>query len=296
MPWRIRLTAHRVGITGNIDPYPTMSIGTSALTLIDISTGYATFANAGKLAHPYAVLEIRKPSGELLYSHAANEKDAPQVADPDKVGELNSMMLDVVERGTATRARLGYAPAVGKTGTNAAYRDAWFIGFTAHNVTGVWVGNDDNTPMEGTKPNAVTGGRIPGPAWKRIMDVAEEGLTPEGLPGVPMDGTFAPVAKAPELSALIADEAASPDLVLPDGQDAATKDVLNSMFDLFQNNEPTPVALSKPLKPAAAKSIRQRPLVLPKPNTSAQKKRNSLDRLFGIKKRPEQKPKTIFGF
>jgi penicillin-binding protein 1A len=299
---KVEATARRVGITGPIDPYPTMAIGTSALTLIDMATGYATFAAGGKLAHPYAVLEIHKPSGELLYSHAANEKDAPQVADVNKIGELNSMMHDVVERGTATRARLGYAPVAGKTGTNASYRDAWFFGFTAHNVTGVWVGNDDNTSMDGTRENSVTGGKVPGPAWKRIMDVAEAGLTPEGLPGVPLDGTYTPATSTPVAvdPALIADEAPAPDLVLPEGQDAATKDVLNSMFDLFQNANDTPVvpvAVRKPLKPVATRVVKPRPLVLPRPNTTAKKRDNFLQRLFGIKKKPKaDKPRNIFGF
>jgi penicillin-binding protein 1A len=296
----VEATARRMGITGPIDPYPTMAIGTSALTLIDMNTGYATFAAGGKLAHAYAVLEIHKPSGELLYSKAANGVDAPQVAEYDKVAELNSMMFDVVESGTATRAKLGYEPVAGKTGTNANYRDAWFFGFSAHNVTGVWVGNDDNTSMDGTKANAVTGGRVPGPAWKRIMDVAEAGLKPEGIPGVPMDGHFVPVVIAPAatIAALASDERPEPqDLVLPEGQDAATKDVLNGMFDLFQNVNDVPLVVRKPLKPQATKVVRQRPLVLPRANTTAKKPSRFFERLFGTKKKLKRdKPRTIFGF
>jgi penicillin-binding protein 1A len=297
----VEATAHRVGLTGQIDPYPTMAIGTSSLTLIDITTGYATFAAGGKLAHPYAVLEIHKPNGELLYSHATNSKDAPQVDPYDKVAELNSMMHDVVERGTATRAKLGYAPVAGKTGTNANYRDAWFLGFTAHNVTGVWVGNDDNTPMDGSKANAVTGGRVPGPAWKRIMDVAEAGLTPEGLPGVPMDATYTQVALAkPDLALsppIIADEAATATEVGPslnDGADASAKDVLNGMFDLFQNvNDQAPVRR----QPKAAPATRAQPLVLPKPNTTTQKAPNFFDRLFKKNKsKKTKKSDSLFGF
>jgi len=246
----VEATAHRVGLTGLIDPFPTMAIGTSSLTLIDMATGYATFAAGGKLAHPYAVLEIRKPTGELLYSHAANEVDSPQVDPYDKVAELNSMMHDVVMSGTATRAQLGYAPVAGKTGTNANYRDAWFFGFTAHNVTGVWVGNDDNTPMESSRANAVTGGHIPAPAWKRIMDVAEFGLKPEGVPGVPLDETYTPplsslpdpvlsnvanangpVLPSKDQAATLADTEASAG---DPNADAETQTVLNGIQDLIQ--------------------------------------------------------------
>ncbi len=291
----VEATAHRVGVQGLIDPYPTMSIGTSSLTLIDMATGYATFAQGGKLAHPYAVLEIHKPNGELLYSHAGNERDAPQVDPYDKVAELNSMMHDVVMSGTATRAQLGYAPVAGKTGTNANYRDAWFFGFTAHHVTGVWVGNDDNTSMDSSKANAVTGGRVPGPAWKRIMDVAEFGLKPEGLPGVPVDGTYKPPLTAlddPVLSAAVPVTMSAPVLPTPDEEagagtsvasadqvDSQSKDVLNSMIDLFQNTSApvSPTVVSRP------HLIHHRAPVVHRQATvaAARKPRSLLDLIFG---------------
>ena len=291
----VEATAHRVGLTGLIDPYPTMAIGTSSLTLMDMITGYATFAQGGKLSHPYAVLEIHKPSGELLYSHAANEKDEPQVDPYDKVAELNSMMHEVVMQGTATRAQLGYAPVVGKTGTNANYRDAWFFGFSAHNVTGVWVGNDDNTSMASDKVNAVTGGRVPAPAWKRIMDVAEFGLKPEGLPGVPLDekatppltvindpvlGNVAPVATVAVAQPAVDEEAGAIAEAGVDQADSQSKDVLNSMIDLFQNTSTadasTPTYKSQP--------VHRRSVVARKPVAAApaaQRPRSFLDLIFG---------------
>ena len=248
----VEATAHRVGISGQIDPYPTMAIGTSALTLMDLATGYNTFASGGMLGKPYAVLEIRKPTGDLLYSHAANEQGPPQVAAAATVAELNTMMHDVVEQGTATRAKLGYEPVAGKTGTNANFRDAWFMGFTGHYLTGVWVGNDDNSPMASSKNDAVTGGHVPAPAWKRIMDVAEFGLTPVGIPGVPLDPkapppptaiddpalSNTPVAAAPQI--MPADEEATamanaaPPSQAADANDAEAQNLLNGMLDLFQ--------------------------------------------------------------
>jgi penicillin-binding protein 1A len=261
----VEQTARDVGITGQIDKYPTMAIGTSSLTLIDLATGYATFANNGKLAKPYAVVEIRNPNGDLLYSRASNESDAPQVERPEKIAELVSMMRNVVVQGTGTRAELGYAPVAGKTGTNSNFRDGWFMGFSAHNVTGVWAGNDDNTPMNDSKEHAATGGHVAAPSWKRIMDVAEFRLKPAGLPGMPLDPKAPPPLTAindpvviavaagfagdtmmgpPVPASLTAPAAPSQDdeaqaslaaTGTPDQADAQSTDVLNNMIDLFQN-------------------------------------------------------------
>ena len=298
----IEATAHRVGIQGMIDPYPTMSIGTSALTLLDIATGYATLAGGGKLARPYAVVEIRRTNGDLLYSHASNAVEAPQVEPYDNVAELNSMLHDVVMKGTATRANLTYAPVGGKTGTNANFRDAWFLGFTAHHVTGVWVGNDDNTPMDGSKANAVTGGRVPAPAWKRIMDIAEEGLTPESLPGVPLDDTYTPPPVAVAAIVLPAADAplptvdpAIPDPAEGDGPSADAKDVLDGMFNLF-DAPAKQLTQSQPAPKARVNSVsNNQVLVLPKPNVTAKKSRTLMDVLYGANSN-KKKSKGIFGF
>ena len=182
-------TAHDVGIQGELETWPPMVLGTSALTLMDVTRGYATFAGGGKLAEPYTILEIRRPNGDIIYDRAKFAKPQKQVVPEEKIAELNSMLKEVVKHGTARKADLGFAPQGGKTGTNQAYRDAWYIGFTAHNVTGVWVGNDDFSPMR-----QVTGGLIPAPAWKRIMEVAEAGEKPTSLAGIPLDDTYAVAA------------------------------------------------------------------------------------------------------
>ena len=307
-------TAHRLGIQGRIDPYPTMAIGTSALTLMDLATGYATLAAGGKLATPYAVVEIRRPNGDLIYNRTSNGVEQPQVSPFEKVAELNSMLHDVVMQGTAKRAQLGYAPVAGKTGTNANFRDAWFLGFSAHNVTGVWVGNDDNSPMDGSKLNAVTGGRVPAPAWKRIMDVAEAGLKPEGLPGVPMDDTYtelpptlatADLAATPQQPAanatLVSVDPALPDPAEGDVASADAKDVLDGMFDLFEEPQQPQTVSTQPgrvqsaPRPKLNPASNKRTLVLPKPNVTEKKNRTLMDLLFGSKS-PQPKGKGIFGF
>ncbi len=275
----IEETAHKVGIQSPLDKYPTMVLGTSSLTLLEMTTGYATFAAGGKLARPYAVLEIRRPNGDLLYSHAANAEDAPQVEPEKAVAELNSMMRDVVKSGTGTKADLGFAPMGGKTGTNQGYRDAWFLGFTAHNVTGVWVGNDDFSPME-----RVTGGMVPAPTWKRIMEVAEMGLKPEGVPGIPLDASYSPVPAQPDPAVAAAEVPVSVDGTTPeiDPVDAGAQEVLNGMASLFQPEDPAPVVVAA--KPTVKKVSAPKPV-----------HRSIFDLLFGTDKPRNGKSHSIFG-
>jgi penicillin-binding protein 1A len=91
---------------------------------------------------------------------------------------MNRMMRQVLVRGTGTAAMLD-VPAAGKTGTSSDFRDAWFMGFTADYITGVWVGNDSGAYMKG-----VTGGSLPAHIWKDVMVAAEAGRTPRNLPGL----------------------------------------------------------------------------------------------------------------
>jgi penicillin-binding protein 1A len=165
---------HLAGVKGEIETWAPMVLGTSALTLMDLTTGYATFAAGGIAAKPYAVLEIRRANGDLIYNRSEAQNMPPRRVFPEeKVAELNSMLSAVVKSGTGRRADLGFAPQGGKTGTNQSYRDAWYIGFTGHYSTGVWFGNDNFTTM-----NEVTGGLLPAPTWKRIMTRPSAGFSP----------------------------------------------------------------------------------------------------------------------
>ena len=282
-------TAHKVGIRGELETWAPMVLGTSALSLIDVTTGYATFANGGKLAQPYTVLEIRKTNGDLIYSRSEDDYFPPrQVVPEDKIAELNAMLMAVVKSGTARRADLGFAPQGGKTGTNQSYRDAWYIGFTAHNVTGVWFGNDDFTPM-----NEVTGGLIPAPTWKDIMLVAESGLKPEGLAGIPYDGSYVvaavePAHPDPAPPAMDETDQSAAGSTPVTAQPDDVSQVLNGMFNLFEEDKPR----QQP-KPAKAK---QQALVLPKANTGSgtgsARKRSFFDRIFGgISDSPQPRPR-----
>src|SRR6185436_3384377 len=178
--------AHAVGVQAELETWPPMVLGTSAMTLLDLTTGYATFAAGGIVAKPYSILEIRRPNGDVLYSRAHDAPAPVRAIDEEKIAELNSMLHAVVTSGTGQRAFLGFTPQGGKTGTNQSYRDAWFIGFTAHNVTGVWFGNDDFSEMK-----KLTGGLLPAVTWKKIMLQAEQTQVAAGLPGIPLDESYA---------------------------------------------------------------------------------------------------------
>ena len=279
-------TAHRVGIKGELETWAPMVLGTSTLTLLDLTTGYATFAAGGKLANPYAVLEIRKPNGDMIYSRSANSVPARQAVPEESIAQLNTMLSAVVKSGTARRADLGFAPQGGKTGTNQSYRDAWYIGFTAHNVTGVWVGNDDFSPMK-----EVTGGRIPAPVWKQIMEVAEAGLKPEGLAGIPLDDTYTAVATAEPLAgAPAADET-------PDASDVTveedTRDILDGMISLFQKKQPSTAAAPETKTTRSTYQQNTDDLVLPKANVQKRSGRDFFDSLFKPNKKKKKKKKFI---
>lgn len=296
-------TAHKAGIRGELENWAPMVLGTSALSLIDLTTGYATFASGGKVTIPYGILEVRRSNGDVIYDRVTDPDVAPQQMFPeDKIADLNSMLKAVVKAGTGRKADLGFAPQGGKTGTNQSYRDAFFVGFTAHNVTGVWVGNDDFTAMD-----KVTGGLIPAPVWRQIMLVAEDGLKPEAVAGIPYDDTYTPVAVA----TAAADDTATQDEVDQSATPADTTDTataaLNDVFNLFETSAPVSSATLK--KKAQTSSV----LILPKANTapkvatralpsdkakSLRKKKSLIDSIFGAlkPKKTVKKKKTLFDF
>ncbi len=289
-------TAHLVGIRGELETWAPMVLGTSSLTLIDLTTGYATFAAGGKLTTPYTILEMRRANGDVIYHRAEDAVEPPpQVVPQETIADLNSMLKEVVKSGTGRKADLGFAPQGGKTGTNQGYRDAWYIGFTAHNVTGVWFGNDDFSPM-----NEVTGGLIPAPTWKSIMLVAEAGRQPEGLAGIPYDDSYAEAAVASA-----GDPVATPDetdqAVLTEA--TATEDdvsqVLKGMFDLFE--EEKPAKRKAKVKTARAKTdtlILRNPDSDPEADREAGERRSLLDSIFGSLDKPEKprKRKPLFSY
>ncbi len=183
---RVAETAGRLGIPGEIKPRPSLALGTHEVKLIDLVAAYAPFAHAGRAAWPYAITEIRDAKGNVLYRRQGSGPG--RVVAPAQVAAMNAMLAGVIRDGTGRAAGLD-RPAAGKTGTSQNYRDAWFVGYTADLVTGVWVGNDDGQPMA-----RVTGGGLPARIWRRFMDDVHTGIVAHALPGV--DG--APMPSGPD--------------------------------------------------------------------------------------------------
>jgi penicillin-binding protein 1A len=175
-PVNVAHTAERLGVTSPLTPNPSIALGTSEVTPIEMAAAYAPFANGGQEAKPYIVRQVKTAQGETLYKRKA---EAPKtVVDYERVGMMNAMLRETVTSGTARSAKLPGWPAAGKTGTSQDFRDAWFIGYTAHMVTAVWVGNDDNGPTK-----HASGGGLPVAIWSRFMTAAHQGVPPQTLPG-----------------------------------------------------------------------------------------------------------------
>jgi len=171
--------AHRLGITEKLKPDLSLALGSGEVTLLELAGAYAPFANGGQAVLPYAIESITDREGNVLYTRSGG--GLGQVVGPEALAAMNRMMTQVIARGTGTAAAFGY-PAGGKTGTSSDFRDAWFMGFTADYVTGVWVGNDSGTGMKN-----VTGGGLPAHVWRDVMMAAHVGRRPRDLPGTTVD-------------------------------------------------------------------------------------------------------------
>jgi penicillin-binding protein 1A len=181
-----RAIARRLGISEPIPRDLSIALGTSDVTLLEMTGAYAAFANGGSGVIPYVIERITDAGGKLLYQRQG--AGLGEVTAPGNVAELVSMMTDVIDYGTGKAARLD-RPAAGKTGTSQDYRNAWFIGFTADLVTGVWFGNDDNSPMK-----RVTGGMLPAKTWHEFMTAAEANRPPRELLALSRYAASEPVA------------------------------------------------------------------------------------------------------
>ncbi len=167
--------AKRCGITSPLEPNASLALGTSEVTPFELTAAYATFASGGMKVKPYFVTEVDDRAGHILYKR---EKPAPRRIIAEHVNrDMLAMLYGVVEDGTGHAAAVAGHETAGKTGTTQDYHDAWFVGFTADYVAGVWVGNDDSSPMK-----TVTGASLPAQIWNGIMTVAEK-----DLPSTPLD-------------------------------------------------------------------------------------------------------------
>lgn len=169
--------AQRLGIQSPLEPNRSLPLGTSEVTLLEMTRAFGAFANNGNRVDPYVILDVKTADGTVLYEYRA----APPITvmNQQALSDMNQMLFEVVQTGTGQRASLDPRPAGGKTGTSQDWHDAWFIGYTADFITGVWVGNDDSSPM-----GKIVGGNIPASIWRAYMLAAHRNLPVRNLPGV----------------------------------------------------------------------------------------------------------------
>jgi penicillin-binding protein 1A len=152
-----------------------------------LTGAYAAFASGGDGAWPYGISEIKDKDGTVVYRR--NGSGPGRVIAPDIAAEMTELLVGVVDHGTGRSAQIG-RPIAGKTGTTQDYHDAWFEGFTADLVTGVWLGNDDNAPMKN-----VTGGTLPARTWHAFMVEATKGqpVKPLNIASTLVGATVTPI-------------------------------------------------------------------------------------------------------
>jgi penicillin-binding protein 1A len=191
--WRVVRTAKRLGIHSKLHDRPSIALGTAEVNLLELTGAYTPFANGGQGVMPHIIQRVRNGDGKVLYQR--QRSTTGQVVALPYVAEMNDMLNTTVLRGTGRRAAIPGQIAAGKTGTSQNSRDAWFIGYTAYYVGGVWIGNDDGSPMRN-----VTGGMLPAMLWHDIMLYAHENKPPLALPGTRAPGIEGVTAGLPWVS------------------------------------------------------------------------------------------------
>ncbi len=153
----------KIGINSNLNPFPALALGASDLTLLEITSAYGTFADAGRYAKPISIQFVENREGEILIENQVNHQ---QVLDPKVAYTVTQLLSGVIQNGTGRRAKIMglKRPAAGKTGTTNEFTDAWFVGYVPNMTVGVWVGFDD--PQKSAEQEGATGAL---PIWTKFM-------------------------------------------------------------------------------------------------------------------------------
>lgn len=167
--------AHDMGIKSELKPTYSLALGSNEVNLLELTSAYGSFATQGLHTEPHGITRILNRQGKVIWS--ANFK-SKRAIDADSAAIMTWMLRNVVEAGTGGAAQLDNRPVAGKTGTSDEARDLWFIGYIPQMVTGVWLGNDDNRPTDGTSSSAAY-------TWHEFMEKAVEGMPVEKFPKRP---------------------------------------------------------------------------------------------------------------
>lgn len=159
--------AKRLGVRSPLMATESLALGASEMNLYELVGAYATMANDGRLVTPFAITKISDLKGTVFFERE-ERLEQPRIVEARYARAITDMMEAVVRNGTGRRAAIPYDTA-GKTGTSQDYRDALFVGYSDDYVAGVWMGNDDNSPMTG-----VTGGSLPADVWRTVMEAAHK--------------------------------------------------------------------------------------------------------------------------
>jgi len=196
----VKQVATDFGLAQNFANGPALALGVSESTLIDMTGAFAGILNGGSSVTPYGLNALKlKGMDEPLFG--AGGGIGERVISEKAAHALTYMMTEVLNSGTGGRARLKDREAAGKTGTTQSARDAWFVGFTADYVVGVWMGYDDNKPLTG-----VTGGGLPAEIWHEVMVRINEGLPAKPLIKEIPDSTYAPIGTGTGEGAVAAED------------------------------------------------------------------------------------------
>ncbi|WP_019172165.1 transglycosylase domain-containing protein [Pseudaminobacter salicylatoxidans] len=225
----IKAMAEAMGVESPVSSHKTMVLGTSGMTVMDQATGYSVFANGGLAGERHGIQQLITHSGKVIYDWDRDHPPFKRVLSEKAVSEMNSIMVQNPEVGTARRAALASIRSAGKTGTTQSYRDAWYVGFTGNYTAAVWLGNDNYSPTRD-----MTGGSLPAMVWQRLMTYAHQNIDIKPIPGIKnpyVDPKVAEKAAEMERKNVAAVDA---DMGRPPILSSTTTRVLREMNDVFR--------------------------------------------------------------
>lgn len=171
---KMQKMALRLGLTSPQPNDLTIALGSGQATLLELTCAYAAVASGGDGVWAYGIEKVQDSrTGQVFYER--HPQGAGHMLEPSVVAEALDFMQAAFSWGTAKNSKLD-RPCAGKTGTSQKYRDAWAVGFTPDLITGVWTGNDNETPML-----KATGGKLSGKIWKTFMAAAHQGFEPSAF-------------------------------------------------------------------------------------------------------------------